>query len=158
MGPTRGGASFAAVLVFLMPIIVANVRRWKRTGMGVRRSSIWAARRLIYFMSGRSTASRSDSIIGALTGARRTFVWGFLTVRYYLISRSSSFARRVDGVKVYVRCSLRFAGRARETTTPACVARAFVWTVTPACPGARTLLYVHGRLGSPNILSSVTFC
>ena len=71
-----------------MPIIVENARRWKKIEMGARRSSTWDRRRLIYFMNGRSTASRSDSgrcapssLVVGVGGARACFfllllAWG----------------------------------------------------------------------------------
>ena len=100
-----------------MPIIVENARRWKKIEMGVRRSSIWAARRLIYFMSGRSTASRSDSDSCALAGARRTFVSGFLTECARLSNLAAVVlftSRRWREGGAYVLPS--FPGRPRETT------------------------------------------
>ena len=109
-------------------------------------------------MNGRSTASRSDSMNGALAGARRTLFWGFLTqcAIDYLISRPSSSSRRVvDGVKVGHASSALFVLPGASARTPVGVAGvASVFVEIPGgyvlragltFPSVRTLAGKFGR-------------
>ena len=63
-------------------------------------------------MSGRSTASRSDSMKAPLLGRGARLSGGSNKVRYTILHVCA------DGVKVGYTCSLRSPGRPRETTTP----------------------------------------
>lgn len=60
MAPSRDVALSVEGSGFLMPITAKSVRSWRKIEMGVQKSSIWEAPKLIYSMNERNMVSKND--------------------------------------------------------------------------------------------------